>query len=102
MRDALDGARIAGPATVAALTTAGMVLARKILVLAAAIPGGAFLVTWYVTFPLAHAALPMGFLNFDNVANVWLFVASVGATGLLLGYAVPTSGRRQIRAPMPP
>ena len=56
--------------------------------LAAAIPGGAFLVTWYLTFRLAHAAVPDGYLTFDNVPTVWLFVASVGGPGVLLAYGL--------------
>jgi hypothetical protein len=91
--DELQKVQIAGLAAVGALTVVFLALARKAPALAAAIPGSAFLVTWYITFPLALSAAPSGSIGMDNVATVWLFIYSAGATGVLLAYWYPWSGR---------
>jgi len=77
-----------GLAAVSAATATILLAARWFPLMAAAIPGTAFLVTWYLTFPLALAAIPDGYIPLDNVATIWLAIMSVGGTGLLLGYCL--------------
>src|SRR5262245_48328727 len=59
-----------GIVVVSAATTAILLAARWFPVMTAAIPGTAFLVTWYLTFPLALAAIPGGYIPLDNVATI--------------------------------
>ncbi len=75
---------VTGPALVFSLVCLGIYITKKLKFATVIIPASAFLITWYLTFRELHATEPDIYI--DNVANVWLFIYSVGGTALLFGY----------------
>ena len=84
-----------GPVIVVTAAIAVVALPPWLRFIAITVPGIAFLTTWFLTFRLARSAVSSssfpfgGYLPFDNVATVWLWILSVGATGGLLAYCWP-------------
>ncbi len=83
-----------GPAVVLTAAITAVAVPNWLRLIAATIPGVAFLTTWFLTFRLARRAISDGFIPFDNMATIWLWILSVGATGGLLAYCWPLRPRR--------
>lgn len=78
-------ATILGPTLVLCYCAISIATAKKWRHFVVAGPAWAFLVTWYVSFPLVFRAAPDDFY-FDNIPNILLFVWTVGATLLLFAF----------------
>lgn len=85
----LGTAWIAGPVALVVIAVALLAAARRFPLLVAGIPPAGFLITFFVTFPLASSAVPGGNIGYDNVGTVWLFAFMVAATAALLAFFRP-------------
>ena len=94
-----------GPAVVLTAVITAIVVPNWLRLVAATMPGVAFLTTWFLTFRLAYHTIPSCYLPdhpmrhwchipFDNMATIWLWIFSVGATGGLLAYCWPLRRHR--------
>ncbi len=102
----LEVVLLIGPAVVLTAAITAVAVPNWLRLIATTIPGVAFLATWFLTFRLAHRTIPICYLPdhpmrpwclipFDNMATIWLWILSVGATGGLLAYCWPSRQRRR-------
>lgn len=88
-----------GPVIVLTATIAVVAAPHWLRFIAVTMPGTAFLTTWFLTFSLARRAVssnpfPSDHLPFDNMATIWLWILSFGATSGLVAYCWPLRPRR--------
>ncbi len=100
----LEVVLLLGPAVVLTAALTAVAVPNWLRLVAATMPGVAFLTTWLLTFKLARRTISRCYLPdhpmspchipFDNMATIWLWILSVGATGGLLAYCWPSHRRR--------
>ena len=93
----LGKAAFIGPGIVV-LTAMGALFQRGwARLLVAFIPVAAFIVSWYITIPMVSDVFPPNDrVLYDNMHTIWLAIWTVGATVLLLAYALPYSVARSL------
>lgn len=76
-----------GPALVALFAAITMVKRRALGRVVSAMPALAWVVTMFVTLPIARYAAPEFYV--DNIAHIWLFIFSVASMIMVLAYSWP-------------
>jgi hypothetical protein len=81
-----------GPSVVALLVILSIAMPKKFRYFAVTVPGLAFCITYPLTFRLVYNEV--GFINFDNIATIWLFMASIAITAFFISYLWPCNNAR--------
>jgi len=82
---------IVGPGLVLVLIALTLFMSGWYQLLAAAVPAVAFIVSWYLTFPIVIDAMPDPAFPFDNIPTIWLAIWTIAASVFLLVYRWPRS-----------
>jgi hypothetical protein len=90
-------AALIGPGVVALSAMGALFLGGWARLLVALLPAAAFLVSWYITIPVMMAVLPASDrVLHDNMPTIWLAMWTIGATVVLVAYALPSSEAKSI------
>jgi hypothetical protein len=81
-----------GPSVVVLLIILSVVMQKKYQHFAVTVPGLAFCTTYLLTFSIVGS--DVGFINFDNIATIWLFMASFAMTAFFISYLRPFNNAR--------